>query len=167
MNAVDLGIEEPARIVLDRLRARILAAPNRTLRTSSGTIASHELAWRMMKLIELSLPETAPKLLQTVCAGWDGPCPTAEQPSPRASRPGEIARRLGEPWRCRACGMRKIRTRDREKRLASRKPHCLNGHAFDEFNTYFEGGKRRCRACMRARVARYQQRSRRKGSGDQ
>jgi hypothetical protein len=37
------------------------------------------------------------------------------------------------------------------------KTHCSNGHLFDVSNTYLQPGSRRraCRACNRARVARY------------
>lgn len=39
----------------------------------------------------------------------------------------------------------------------ARKPACVNGHVFDETNTYYRprSGRRDCRACIRNRVARY------------
>jgi hypothetical protein len=40
--------------------------------------------------------------------------------------------------------------------LASRsaaRTHCPRGHAYDEANTYRDGGKRRCRTCLRMRRA--------------
>jgi hypothetical protein len=40
--------------------------------------------------------------------------------------------------------------------------HCKNGHPYDAENTYLRttgaGGRRDCRACIRSRVKRYQQR---------
>ncbi len=37
--------------------------------------------------------------------------------------------------------------------------HCVNGHPFDDANTYWRGeGWRGCRACNREAVARYQAR---------
>ena len=39
------------------------------------------------------------------------------------------------------------------------KTHCINGHAYDEANTYFRvNGRRDCRPCIRIRVRRYQAR---------
>ena len=35
------------------------------------------------------------------------------------------------------------------------KTHCLKGHPYDEANTYVTRGRRQCRACNRAAVARY------------
>lgn len=34
----------------------------------------------------------------------------------------------------------------------ARKTHCLNGHIFDELNTYYYGKGRSCRACSSARL---------------
>lgn len=43
--------------------------------------------------------------------------------------------------------------------LNARKTHCVNGHPFDEENTYVWRDKQRhCRICIRAAVARYRQR---------
>lgn len=36
----------------------------------------------------------------------------------------------------------------------ARRTHCLKGHPYDLFNTYLERGRRTCRICLRARVAR-------------
>jgi hypothetical protein len=36
--------------------------------------------------------------------------------------------------------------------------HCKNGHEFDSTNTYRGGGRRKCRACNAAAVARYNER---------
>lgn len=36
---------------------------------------------------------------------------------------------------------------------AARRTHCPQGHPYDEANTYFQGGDRRCRACREARKA--------------
>ena len=41
--------------------------------------------------------------LQSLCAGWDGPCPDAAKPSAATLTPRAIRRRNGEPWRCRRC----------------------------------------------------------------
>jgi hypothetical protein len=58
-------------------------------------------------------------------------------------------------------------TTGRENRLRGRsfaafnaaKTHCVNGHPFDEANTYFgPRGGRGCRTCQRAAQSRYQQR---------
>jgi hypothetical protein len=37
-------------------------------------------------------------------------------------------------------------------------PECVHGHPFDDENTKFEHGQRRCRACARARTAAYRAR---------
>ena len=44
---------------------------------------------------------------QTVCAGWDGPCPNEAKPGRGAFDPCRVTQRNGEPWRCRVCGGRK------------------------------------------------------------
>jgi hypothetical protein len=42
--------------------------------------------------------------------------------------------------------------------MNARKTHCVNGHEFDEINTYWRpNGERDCRACIRARVRKYKQ----------
>ena len=44
--------------------------------------------------------------------------------------------------------------------MNARKTHCINGHPFDEANTYMVGRMRQCRACNRKAVARYAARRR-------
>lgn len=44
--------------------------------------------------------------------------------------------------------------------MNARKTHCVNGHPFDNENTYYEGTWRRCRACNRDKVARQLRRKR-------
>lgn len=40
--------------------------------------------------------------------------------------------------------------------IHAKKTHCHNGHEFDAENTYVRNGRRNCRTCHRASVARYQ-----------
>jgi hypothetical protein len=53
--------------------------------------------------IEFSLRDDAP---QTMCAGWDGPCPDKAKPSKGAFRSNAVRRRKGQPWRCYSCAAR-------------------------------------------------------------
>lgn len=72
--------------------------------------------------IEFSLRDDAP---QTVCAGWEGPCPHGAKPSKTSFDAGPVRRRKGEPFRCRGCASRKAKsamTEDR-KRAIARKAH--------------------------------------------
>jgi hypothetical protein len=48
----------------------------------------------------------AEALQQTVCAGFDGPCPEQCKPSLEAFDPYRVKMRGGEPWRCRVCAGR-------------------------------------------------------------
>ncbi len=62
---------------------------------------------------------------------------------------GENAVRYGGSGVCRSCAMKSSTAR-------RRRPNCVNGHPFDEANTYWRpGGGRACRACGRASMARY------------
>lgn len=54
--------------------------------------------------IEFSVRDDAP---QTVCAGWDGPCPKKAKPSKTSFRGDVVGRRGGAPWRCSLCANRK------------------------------------------------------------
>ncbi len=54
--------------------------------------------------LTFSLRDDAP---QTVCAGWEGPCPKKAKPGRTAFIPAHITRRHGEPWRCLSCGSRR------------------------------------------------------------
>jgi hypothetical protein len=42
--------------------------------------------------------------------------------------------------------------------MNKRKTQCVNGHAFDDTNTWISGGKRYCRECRRRRVREFQSR---------
>lgn len=48
---------------------------------------------------------------QTVCAGFNGPCPDQSKPGHGAFDPNRVKLRSGEPWRCRVCGGRKQASR--------------------------------------------------------
>lgn len=54
--------------------------------------------------LTFSTREDAP---QTVCAGWEGPCPDKARPPKWAFQGRHVTKRKGEPWRCRACGNRR------------------------------------------------------------
>jgi superfamily II DNA or RNA helicase len=43
---------------------------------------------------------------QTVCAGWNGPCPKNKKPPKGAFDPSTIRKRHDRPWRCIGCGSR-------------------------------------------------------------
>jgi hypothetical protein len=62
---------------------------------------------------------------QTVCAGFEGPCPHQAKPSKGAFDPSRVAQRKGEPWRCRLCGVRKRSAllTPQAKSASSRKGH--------------------------------------------
>lgn len=48
----------------------------------------------------------------------------------------------------------------RENTRRAMRTHCINGHEFDEENTWMHEGKRYCRACRRKRAREYQERRR-------
>lgn len=66
------------------------------------------------KLVELARDQAA---RQTVCAGWEGPCPHGARPSREAFMPRSVHRRKGEPWRCPSCSARRRVTPESRTRL--------------------------------------------------
>ena len=60
--------------------------------------------------------------LQSLCAGWDGPCPDAAKPSAATLTPRAIRRRNGEPWRCRRCNRPVEDERRRKSAETKRRP---------------------------------------------
>ncbi len=77
--------------------------------------------------ITFSLRDDAP---QTVCAGWEGPCPKKAKPPASAFKTEKVNRRQGDPWRCYCCGQRKryaatpqeLRSEVAKRRAASTTP---------------------------------------------
>jgi hypothetical protein len=55
---------------------------------------------------ELVLASTLAR--QTVCVGWDGPCPHEAKPSRDAFNPTRVARRQRQPWRCSSCTHKRL-----------------------------------------------------------
>lgn len=98
---IDIPVVETARFVLDRIRARNANASPEQKRWYAM------LATKYKKLLSLQLEkhESAP---QTVCAGWEGPCPKLAAPSKWAFMPSHIRKRKGESWRCKSCTKRKV-----------------------------------------------------------
>jgi general stress protein YciG len=75
--------------------------------------------------LTFSVRDDAP---QTVCAGWEGKCPTGAKPGPTAFRASKVARRKGEPWRCKHCGNQRMnmsRTPDRRREIGRKANACL------------------------------------------
>lgn len=53
---------------------------------------------------------------QTLCAGYEGSCPTSAEPPARAFRKSVIRARQGRPWRCTTCAGRMAWTLRRQER---------------------------------------------------
>jgi hypothetical protein len=60
----------------------------------------------MAKVLDVTF-STREDLQQTVCAGWETPCPEKAKPGAHAFKTSHVQRRNGEPWRCKACSSRK------------------------------------------------------------
>jgi hypothetical protein len=90
-------------------------------------------------------------------------CPKGHEYSPENTRVRDGSRY------CRACGRERAKEQYRLKQAAAgktvgppmqEKTHCVNGHEFDEQNTQWDRGKRRCRACNNEKSRRSHQRRR-------